>query len=100
VAPPAALFHGTVAAFGASIAEKGLIRGNRHHVHLSADTETARRVAVRRKAPWVVYRVDAAAMVAAGHLFYLSANGVWLTDHVPPDFLSEVPEVDWTPPGG
>ncbi len=95
--PPAGLYHGTTAAVSASIDEKGLIRGNRHHVHLSADTETARRVAVRRKGPWVIYRIDAAAMAGAGHLFYLSANGVWLTESVPPDYLSEVPDVVWHP---
>jgi putative RNA 2'-phosphotransferase len=31
--------------------------------------------------------VDAAAMAGAGHLFQCSANGVWLTDHVPPTFI-------------
>ena len=32
----------------------------------------------------VILTVDAAAMHAAGHAFYQAANGVWLTDHVPP----------------
>jgi putative RNA 2'-phosphotransferase len=27
-------------------------------------------------------------MHAAGHTFYQAANGVWLTDHVPPGDLS------------
>ncbi|MFD0596722.1 hypothetical protein ACFQZ4_34485 [Catellatospora coxensis] len=31
--------------------------------------------------------VDAAAMAAAGHTFYRSANGVWLTDEVPTTYL-------------
>jgi hypothetical protein len=35
--------------------------------------------------------VDAAAMHAAGHAFYQAANGVWLTDHVPPGDLSGWP---------
>jgi putative RNA 2'-phosphotransferase len=26
-------------------------------------------------------------MHAAGHLFFLSDNGVWLTDSVPPEYL-------------
>ncbi|HSS01884.1 MAG TPA: hypothetical protein VLM79_32725 [Kofleriaceae bacterium] len=26
-------------------------------------------------------------MAAAGHVFYCSANGVWLVDHVPPKFI-------------
>jgi putative RNA 2'-phosphotransferase len=28
---------------------------------------------------------------AAGHAFYQAANGVWLTDHVPPGYLSGWP---------
>ena len=26
-------------------------------------------------------------MAAAGHIFYVSANGVWLTERVPPAFI-------------
>ena len=39
----------------------------------------------------VILTVDAAAMHAAGHAFYQTANGVWLTDHVPPGYLSGWP---------
>ena len=38
----------------------------------------------------VVFAVDAAAMCAAGHLFYRSDNGVWLVDHVPPAYLRQL----------
>jgi putative RNA 2'-phosphotransferase len=41
------------------------------------------RLPVRRGAP-IILTVDAAAMHAAGRAFYRAANGVWLTDHVPP----------------
>ena len=44
----------------------------------------------RREAP-VILTVDAAAMHAAGHAFYQAANGVWLTDHVTPGYLSGWP---------
>ncbi len=44
----------------------------------------------RRGAP-IILTVDAAAMHAAGHAFYQAANGVWLTDHVPPGYLSGWP---------
>lgn len=87
-APPARLFHGTVAEFLPSIREKGLVKGSRHHVHMSADVETAKKVGGRRGKP-VILAVRAEEMVAAGHVFYRSANGVWLTDHVPPPFLEE-----------
>ncbi len=53
VEPPELLFHGTVARFLPSIRREGLVRGKRHHVHLSPDAETARRVGGRRGRPVV-----------------------------------------------
>jgi putative RNA 2'-phosphotransferase len=88
VPPPAVLFHGTTAANLPGILAGGLRPGRRHHVHLSADIPTARAVGARRGPAHVaVLRVDAAAMSAAGLVFYRSANGVWLTDEVPPRYL-------------
>jgi len=86
-APPARLYHGTNTAALASIRATGLHRGRRHHVHLSTDTGTAHRVGARRGGPVVILTVDAAAMTNDGHVFYRSANGVWLTDTVPPQYL-------------
>lgn len=86
VPPPPRLWHGTVDRFLASIEAAGLRPRGRHHVHLSADRETARTVGARRGRP-VLLEVDAAAMAAAGHVFHRTANGVWLTDTVPPAFL-------------
>jgi putative RNA 2'-phosphotransferase len=85
-APPALLYHGTPERFVPAILEKGLQKMGRHHVHLSADVPTATRVGARRGRP-VILVVDSAGMAAAGHLFFVSANGVWLTDRVPPEFL-------------
>jgi putative RNA 2'-phosphotransferase len=86
VEPPAVLYHGTADRFIPSIREKGLLAGRRDHVHLSADEATAVKVGQRHGRP-LVLRVRAAEMQAAGHLFYLSANGVWLVGHVPAGFL-------------
>ncbi|MGN9806909.1 RNA 2'-phosphotransferase [Micromonospora sp. L32] len=86
-APPEHLYHGTGAAALDSIRATGLHRGGRHHVHLSPDVATARRVGARRSGTVVVLTVDAAAMARDGHVFYRSANGVWLTDAVPPAYL-------------
>jgi putative RNA 2'-phosphotransferase len=85
--PPETLYHGTVEWFMASILKVGLIRGKRHHVHLSKAVETATRVGARRGKP-VILKVDAGRMHQDGHKFYLSANGVWLTDSVPPACLT------------
>ncbi|GGK14973.1 putative RNA 2'-phosphotransferase [Pilimelia terevasa] len=86
VAPPPVLHHGTAARHLPSITRDGLVRGRRHHVHLSADPDTARAVGARHGPP-VVLRVDAAGMAADGHAFFRSANGVWLTAAVPPRYL-------------
>ncbi|MEO7497655.1 MAG: RNA 2'-phosphotransferase [Massilia sp.] len=86
VAPPEFLYHGTASRFLASIVTTGLRPGSRNHVHLSLQTETAVNVATRHGKP-VVLTVLAGAMHAAGHLFYLSENKVWLTANVPPQFI-------------
>jgi len=85
--PPDVLYHGTVERFQPSILEAGLLRGKRHHVHLSKDIETAHKVGARRGKP-IILQVDAGRMYHDGHKFLLSANGVWLTDAVPPGYLS------------
>ncbi|MFF5357962.1 RNA 2'-phosphotransferase [Streptomyces scabiei] len=84
--PPPYLYHGTVPAFLGAIREEGLRPMNRHDVHLSPDRETATRVGARRGRP-VVLSVDAGAMHRDGHVFRVSANGVWLTEGVPPRYL-------------
>ena len=86
VEPLPVLYHGTPARSVPAIEQDGLLKMNRHHVHLSPDVATARNVGARRGAP-VIFAVDAAAMHQNGHTFYRSENGVWLTDHVPPRYL-------------
>ena len=88
-APPATLFHGTAQRSLGPIFQSGLVRGRRHHVHLSADTDTALRVGSRHGVP-AVLAVDAGGMTAAGFAFFRSDNGVWLTEAVPPAYLRQV----------
>lgn len=85
--PPSLLYHGTSARALKAIEAGGLRKMTRHHVHLSEEVETARRVGARHGRP-VVFAVDAAAMVDAGHVFHLSANQVWLVECVPTAFLT------------
>lgn len=85
--PPGILYHGTAIKNLDSIKEKGLIKGQRHHVHLSADRETAKQVGGRHGKP-VVLVVQAMNMYQAGMHFYQSENGVWLTDHVPAHLIT------------
>ncbi len=89
--PPEVLYHGTVARFLESIRVHGLLRGARTHVHLSADVSIAKMVAARRRGAAVVLTVNAGAMHRAGQVFFRSANGVWLTEHVPPTYLQFPP---------
>jgi len=85
--PPAELYHGTKEEFLPSIKKLGLIKGNRNHVHLSADKNTALIVANRRKGKSVILTIDAMHMRAKNYKFFLSNNGVWLTDNVPAEFI-------------
>ena len=84
--PPATLYHGSSERSLDSILANGLRRMARHHVHLSSDVATAKQVGARHGRP-VVFAVNAAMMVENGFEFYRSANGVWLVESVPPEFL-------------
>jgi putative RNA 2'-phosphotransferase len=84
--PPPQLYHGTPTHNLDAIRRQGLVKMARHHVHLSPDVPTATKVGARRGKP-VILTVDAAGMHAAGFRFFCSANGVWLVEAVPPEFL-------------
>lgn len=81
ITPPDILYHGTATRFLDSILEKGIVKGNRLHVHLSKDEETATTVGARHGKPYVL-KIDAKKMHEDGIKFYLSNNNVWLTDFV------------------
>ena len=84
--PPDVLWHGTGEKYVQSINAQGLIPKGRLYVHLSKDTETARKVGSRHGKP-VIYRIDCKKMSEDGYRFFLSANGIWLTKSVPPAYM-------------
>ncbi len=86
IVPPASLYHGTAERFMDSILREGLKKRKRHHVHLSADRNTAHKVGSRHGKP-VILIIDAAAMHANEFDFYKSENGVWLVDNVPVEYI-------------
>lgn len=90
--PPEILFHGTGEKSVKSILEAGLERQSRQHVHLSSDMETAIRVGQRHGKPFV-FKVRAEQMYQDNFRFFISDNGVWLTDHVPVKYL--IPADEW-----
>lgn len=89
--PPALLYHGTVEKAVYPIMQTGINKQKRHHVHLSPDKETARIVGSRH-GKLALLQVDAAAMHADGHVFYVTENKVWLCEAVPPTYITQVQE--------
>ena len=87
--PPELLYHGTATRFLDSILAEGLHAASRQHVHLSLDIATATQVGSRHGQPAILV-VRAHDLFQAGHPFYISANGVWLTDRVPAEYLQRL----------
>jgi putative RNA 2'-phosphotransferase len=87
VTPPSQLYHGTAAKVLDKILAEGLKPQTRQHVHLSLDRETARKVGMRHGKP-VILLVAADRMHHDGLHFYKADNGVWLTSHVAPHYLT------------
>jgi putative RNA 2'-phosphotransferase len=86
--PPEFLYHGTAEVNMASILEKGIEKRNRQHVHLSSDKETATKVGMRHGKP-VILTIRTGEMFKDKIQFYLSDNGVWLTDFVDVKYISK-----------
>ena len=85
-APPEFLYHGTASRFLDAIRSIGLQKMGRHHVHLSPETKMTMAVGARHGQP-VLLTIKAGEMHRAGHVFFLSTNGVWLVDEVPVSYL-------------
>lgn len=86
--PPEYLYHGTAESNISSIMEKGIEKRSRQHVHLSADKDTATKVGMRHGKP-VILTIRTGKMSEEGIQFYLSDNGVWLTDFVDTKYISK-----------
>lgn len=84
--PPEILYHGTATRFLEGIRKGGLQKMERHDVHLSAETKVTFQVGGRHGKPALLV-IRAGEMHRAGHVFRCSANGVWLVDQVPPQFI-------------
>lgn len=87
VAPPRHLYHGTAEHTLESIRAEGLRPQSRQYVHLSRTRDQAGRVGRRHGAP-VILAVRAEKMHEAGHALYRTTDAVWLTQTVPPKYLT------------
>ena len=84
--PPEILYHGTATRFLNSIMKEGIKSQTRNHVHLSKDLETAITVGLRH-GDAVILKIDTKKMNEDGHKFYLSKNGVWLTNYIDTKYI-------------
>ena len=84
--PPNVLYHGTAAKSLEGIKYQGIKSMSRLYVHLSKDIETAVQVG-KRHGECFVLMIDANRMYRNGIKFYLSENGVWLTEYVDPKYI-------------
>lgn len=86
VIPPDFLYHGTAEKNIESILKTGINKGNRHHVHLSINKETAFKVGIRHGKA-VILKIKSKEMYESGIKFYISENNVWLTDFVSKEYI-------------
>lgn len=92
VEPPQYLWHGTTSTNKKKINEFGLQKMSRHHVHLTKDLGVAEQVGMRyakhKHYLWII-TIEAKRMWEDGFEFFVTENGVWLTDHVPSRYFKE-----------
>ena len=84
--PEGKIYHGTAMKYFDGISTQGLKPQTRQYVHLSKDYETAINVGMRHaktEENLLIYEIDVEKMLESGHKFYISDNGVVLTDAVP-----------------
>lgn len=85
--PPKVLYHGTTPDAYRDIKREGLKSMNRQYVHLSQDIETAIMVAKRRTNTPELLTIDTSKAYKAGIKFYKEANGIYLSDNIPKEYI-------------
>lgn len=88
--PPDYLYHGTDKKNIHMIKENGILKMSRQHVHLSSTINTAINVGKRHGNDTMVILISTKCMTDDGIKFYKSTNGVWLTDHIDPKYITKI----------
>ena len=86
--PPDVLYHGTTNKALNSILINGILPMQRQYVQLSEDVENARLVGFRRDDSPVILEVNSKKAFEEGIKFYIGNKKVWLTDKVPPEYIT------------
>ena len=87
--PPETLYHGTATKSLKGIQKQGIKSMSRLYVHLSKDFETAKQVGTRH-GECVILVINAKRMYEDGIKFYLSENGVWLTEYIDTKYILSI----------
>jgi len=90
--PPRTLYHGTTRENAERILQEGLKPAGRHYVHLSSDMETAREIGLRRTEKPVILQINCQRAWVEGVQFYPGNDKTWLSDSIPPDYISRIYE--------
>ena len=89
--PPQILYHGTA---GSNVKDKIINHGikpmSRLYVHLSENKNTAIKVGSRHGNDIAIFVIDTAKMIEDEFIFYISENGVWLTEEVPSKYITMI----------
>lgn len=85
--PPTILYHGTNTKVVDLILKDGIKSMNREDVHMSEGLEFAT-LAGKRRGELVIVKIDAESAYNDGVKFFYAGNEVWLSDHIPPKYLT------------
>lgn len=86
ILPPEFLYHGTADKYIYNISKEGIKKRTRNFVHLSKDLDTAIKVGSRH-GDCRVLKIRALDMYKDNYKFFISENGVYLTEYIPVKYI-------------
>lgn len=86
--PPNILYHEADAALAGRIRVHGLIPESHRYIHLAATSQDAIEMGQPGAGRAIILKIDAARASDSGVQFYEDSNHTWLTEAVPPEFIS------------